>query len=718
MKRYRRHSMLHRPFRCPDLKTQHGGRPVRACLMLLTGAILVVFGMRETYAGAELAIAGTHGDNVFVVGQTPEFRVTSTTPRLTWQVLDLDRTVVSRGELYVSKTASIRVPLHDPGYYRLIVQDRGPYAQKRRAERGFVVLSERDPSQDDMRFGVVTPFADGWQPRIMRLAARAGIRGIRDEQPWRVLEQRPQQFEFPDYLDAYVREARGLGLDTLIALTFGNPLYDDGLTPFSESGIAGFSRYGREVAQHFTRPVHALEVWNEFNADFATGPVLADRPFFYSRLLRQTNDSIKAVRPEVTVVGGAVAGVPIPYFRRLFEHGAMDALDALEIHPYRTIPEGVEYDIRELRSLAASFNRGDSKPIWATEAGVGRSESREHVAELLVRLLTLLVSERVDRVYWYLLRDQHPFVGLGLLEWDEATGMTAPTPAYAAYAVLTRMIGRARYVQRERTDRRTYIHLFETDRVEVRVAWAPTSPSDISLRARTDLQIVSLDGRQTALIRAGEVGQVRLSKRPIYIVGGIDALSEMRTDQLVADSVADFSPTQGEKNWWYGFYDAADISDGKTNESDDLAFRMASPAEDSSSYFWSDPRLPFLGIAREKIHPSKVGETPVPAVRRWRSPESGTMVISGTVHRESDKGDGVRFDISVGGKIVKSQLVGGPGRAHSAAFALKQRVRKGSNIDFVVRPGASGKATIDFDLTLLRVEIAKQLRPVGRPMER
>lgn len=694
---------------CRDVGVWLRSRAVRV-LGVLAGSVILM-GAGGPCVSAELAIAKSGSENVFVQGEVPEFRIASGQSRAVWRVLDLDRTEIRGGNLPASTTTVLRIPMREPGYYRLIVEDsRDSRARPSRLERGFVILPERNVPVG-VRFGVVSHFAAGWQPRLLRLAALAGIRGIRDEQPWKVVEKHLGQLEFPKYLDGYVREASNLGLDSLVALTFGNPLYDDGLTPFSQAGVAAFARYGCEVARHFTGVVQALEVWNEFNGDFATGPVLADRPLFYSRLLRETSRCIKAIRPQATVVGGAVAGVPIGYFRQLFEHGAMDALDVIEIHPYRTVPEGVEYEIRELRGLSASFNGGRAKPIWATEAGISQSQDRELVAERLVRLLTVLVSEGVDRVYWYLLRDQGPFTGLGLLEGDESAGTIAPTPAYAAYATLIRMVGGAQHVRREPTDARTYIELFNTERDEIRVAWAPSASAQLSMRARSELEIVSLDGREIARVSAGETAHVALSGRPIYISGRIDGLSEKRDDQLIADSVSDFTATQGAGNWSYGFYEARDTRDGSTALSTEPIFRAAGPAENDWSFLWTDPRLPFLGIAREKMHPSKTGDTAVPAVRRWHSPASGMMRITGTVQRDSDQGDGIELDIAVGGQVVKSELIGGPGRPRDASFALTHLVHKGTNIDFVVRPGPSEQSTIDFDMTSLRVEIARLVQP-------
>ena len=44
-------------------------------------------------------------------------------------------------------------------------------------------------------------------------------------------------------------------------------------------------------------------------------------------------------------------------------------MDALSIHPYRDVPEGVEYELAGLKEALGRFNGGQQKPIWATDIG-------------------------------------------------------------------------------------------------------------------------------------------------------------------------------------------------------------------------------------------------------------------------------------------------------------------------------------------------------------
>ncbi len=88
-------------------------------------------------------------------------------------------------------------------------------------------------------------------------------------------------------------------------------------------------------------------------------------------MLEQAYTQIKAVRPDVTVVGGSTINVPLPYWEKLMQDGALSSMDALSIHPYRynSPPEGIENDVIALQDLTKKYNNGQTKPIWVTEIG-------------------------------------------------------------------------------------------------------------------------------------------------------------------------------------------------------------------------------------------------------------------------------------------------------------------------------------------------------------
>jgi hypothetical protein len=308
-------------------------------------------------------------------------------------------------------------------------------------------------------------------------------------------------------------------LDPLIVLAFSNPLYDGDQTPFSDAGRAGYAAYARAVAQRYAPGVSALEIWNEYNGSFCAGPCRADRASYYASMLQETYRSLKAANPSMTVLGGAAVPIPLDYFGKLFEKGALDAMDAVVIHPYRRQPEGVEQQIASLRQLMTRY--GTAKPIWATEFGdlADMRKSRDDVARYLVRMSVLLLSAKVDRLYWYLMRDYQEFTGLGLVRDEtDPLGRYTPTPAYAAYATLIHQLDGAGFVRREPSDPATRIYLFANGKSEIRVLWSALPGATYALASEKALQRVGITGDEKLLTPQNGRVTVSLDQNPFYLI--------------------------------------------------------------------------------------------------------------------------------------------------------------------------------------------------------
>ena len=87
--------------------------------------------------------------------------------------------------------------------------------------------------------------------------------------------------------------------------------------------------------------------------DQVTPSATEDRAATYAKMLRESYAQIKQLRPDVTVLGGATAGIPLPYWEKLMQNGGLQSMDALSIHPYRynAPPEGLETEVAALQTL-------------------------------------------------------------------------------------------------------------------------------------------------------------------------------------------------------------------------------------------------------------------------------------------------------------------------------------------------------------------------------
>lgn len=549
-------------------------------------------------------------------------------------------------------------------------------------------------NNSDPRFGVMTHFAQGWDPGWADVAAIRGIGAVRDELYWNAVETNRGVYSFPAAFDTYMSALRRNGISPLIVLSFENSNYDNGQTPYSDDAVTAYGRYATEVLKHYGDQIQSLEVWNEYNGSFCKGPATSDRTTAYAKMLREAYTRIKAQRPDVTVLGGATAGVPLPYWEKLMAAGALNSMDALSIHPYRydSPPEGIENDIAALQALVKRYNQGQAKPIWVSEIGWGTNDggvqiSEETQANYLVRCYTLLLSANVERVYWYLLRDYNNLT-MGLTK-DDATPKAA---AFAMEVMIRELSGRG-FVAKENTASGVYSLVFSGPTGDVRVAWA-LQPTQVSITGQTG--IVDLNGNQVIATEG-----LTLTDSPVFIEGPVKGLAIAQAsssasgasapvssglEKVLVDSNRDFSSP-----WSYGAF-----------VGDSLMFQsLTNYSVTDWTVQWGGP-FPYLVVTPTDQHPSALNGQPVSSVRRWISRVEGTVHVTGRFAC-GGQGDGVGVRILVNGAPLFRKLIGG-GSATQETFDFQQPVQVGTVLDFAVDPGPG--TNIDFDATAVSVTIS------------
>ena len=180
----------------------------------------------------------------------------------------------------------------------------------------------------------------------------------------------------------------------------------------------------------------------------------------------------------------------------------------------------------------------------------------------------------------------------------------------------------------------------------------------------------------------------------------------------LADSVADFSATQGQGGWFYGYYAGTFAP---------TAFALM-PSYTAADQTWAVDRLPpdplyYTVLNPLGGHPNGVvttgGRAPVEqwAVRRWVSGYSGTVQLSGNVaDLNGGGGNGVIGRIFVNGvqafsaDIANADFVG-------VDYALSLNVGIGTVIDFAIDPKDANDL---FDLTRFQATISA---PVPEPAD-
>jgi hypothetical protein len=245
-----------------------------------------------------------------------------------------------------------------------------------------------------------------------------GATTIRDEVYWREVEHSKGSYALPSITNIWVNTALSKGLKPLITLDYGNPLYDNGNKPTTADAVEAFAAYAEYVATQLKGRVTMYEVWNEW--DLTTGGTTAGTPQAYVTLLKAVYPRLKAVDPNIIVVGGGISAGAIlsPWFGEMLQAGALKSADAISIHEYifgstgsgRT-PETLITKLQGVETTMRSYNGNQDFPLYLTETGwptnTGASGTSLAEAGDFNAETTLLLSSLpfLKGIWWYDFQD-------------------------------------------------------------------------------------------------------------------------------------------------------------------------------------------------------------------------------------------------------------------------------------------------------------------------
>lgn len=182
--------------------------------------------------------------------------------------------------------------------------------------------------------------------------------------------------------------------------------------------------------------------------------------------------------------------------------------------------------------------------------------------------------------------------------------------------------------------------------------------------------------------------------------------SSPQAADIVADSVRDFSGTQGTNGWSYGYWDRSLDPDGSYDESTDFRHLrhfgsdpingLSGHTEFTTGKLWNleDGRY-YTSIWAEGGHPhgnmdlGSYAKTEQWVVRRWVSSVNGHVEIRGHAGKAMPWGENwsgtVKFLVVAGGnRIYEAEVVDG-GRE----FTVGATVQVGTPVDFMIGPGSA-----------------------------
>ncbi len=472
---------------------------------------------------------------IFLDTTSPTFTITTVgaSGTISYTVTDLSGALLARGQSVVTnKQAVLTLSRQPDGYYVLQVTDHTAEPPANQTIP-FAVITSFAP-ETDSPFGVGTHFIGGNNPNLAQLISAMGAGWIRDDATWERIERSSGSYSFNNF-DPNMQALQQNAIAPLLILDYNNRFYDNGQTPYDNAGLTAFANYARALVTHYGSQLKAIEVYNEYNGVFSTGPC-ARKPLCYAQLLRYTYQAIKAIRPDVTVVGGAAFAADLHWFSELFEDGALSYMDVVSDHPYTLLYiaspelEGTEEQMGALQDLIKHYNHGKGKPLWITEIGWPTSYlhvSERTQADYLVRSAILSLGAGVQKFFWYdFLNDgtdpsqvQQQF---GLLRQPDVAGRYTPKPAYVAYAVLIRELAHRSFIGSEAIAPGIYGMRFSGN---LRVLWSTPFRQNVVLSTNDPVTVSSMIGRMQTLTPSGGRIILNLSADPVYIEGNVSSVS-------------------------------------------------------------------------------------------------------------------------------------------------------------------------------------------------
>jgi hypothetical protein len=655
--------------------------------------------------------------NVFSLVETVAIPVTgnSRSTSVAWTVTDYFGRKVATGSTNLSGGVAVVHPSAggEVGYFDLSLTEMNGSAAVATVDTRFAILPV-PADRTNSPYGVQGHFAQYMPLAIAQLMFKAGIVQFRDEQYWNEIETTPGTYAYPGSYTGYMSATAALGLQSLMCLDWTNPLYDwdAGIFtgPYTANGLAGYGNYALNLVQQYasSSPIKQVEVWDEYNGGtFIAGPATANKPYYYTQMLKSVWNAIKPSHPEVQIVAGAVVPVDQGFIKSIIDQGANAYFDVVSVHPYRPVPEGVDVDLAALQDVIKAGNGGVAKPIWATEFGMDANSTADTFStpSYLVRMVALMQASGVSRMYYYVMQDDTvtPYMGL-VGQADPVSGDYLPSPAYPAYAWLINKLynsmpqGR---ITANGMSPATHIYSYENsitgDYTYVCWGGAGNSPAPTTVTftiPTATATVTDIMGNDTVLTASnGHVG-VSLSLDPVYVtVAGAPASGLAETaHSVVADSMASYSRVQGTDGWYYGY---ASVSG---------AYNPASFTQLPWDYWqggqqgWGSS-YPF--IQAEDMHPYADSGSDVWAVRRWKSTVAGTVTLSGTITGPGAGSAGVIAHILVNGTEVYHQAI-------AAGVTINYTVPNvtlstGANVDFGMEAAAQ---TSNYDATAFTARVS------------
>lgn len=344
--------------------------------------------------------------------------------------------------------------------------------------------------------GVNIHFTDP-NPEEMQQISNAGFTTIRMDLIWNKIEKEKGVYDFSQY-DKLVNESNKKNINILFILDYSNPLYDDGLAPYSDDGREAFSNFAMEAAKHYKGNPIIWEIWNEPNLQqfWKPNPNVDN----YLKLAMKTITAIKSVDKNAFIIAPALSEIDYNYLNYLGENNFFNYIDAVSIHPYRrSNPETVITDYSKINDLIDKYPHKEGIKIFCGEWGYSttwKDMDETKQAQYCIREYLTNLMCGVNLTILYDWKDDGTDKDNQEHNFGTVSNNLEPKTTYYAIKTLTNELKDYKFVKRidcgEDSD---YILMFEKDNKTAYALWTTDDSHEISIKLDSNkIKVVGFTG--------------------------------------------------------------------------------------------------------------------------------------------------------------------------------------------------------------------------------
>ncbi len=322
----------------------------------------------------------------------------------------------------------------------------------------------------------------GRNDRHVAKIAEGRFKFIRMDFAWSRIETKKGEYDFKPY-DELVQSLSERGIRPLFILDYGNPLYDDGLSPRTDEGRAAFAQFAAAGVAHFRGKGIIWELWNEPNIAifWKPEPNVAD----YVRLAEAVYPAVKKADPDALLIAPALAVYDFKYLEEAFKLGLLKYLDAVSVHPYGSArPEDAYKYYETVRALMQKYGpKGKRIPLISGEWGYSavRGLTVDHQAQFLAREFLVNLANGIALSIWYDWIDDGPDPEEKEHHYGTMYRDFTEKPAYKAMQTLAAQLQGYRFAARLDSADNDYLLLFTRGTRTCLAAWTTGDAHKITL---------------------------------------------------------------------------------------------------------------------------------------------------------------------------------------------------------------------------------------------